>query len=584
MIQTDWSGGPEVLGPVTDWQNQFYMSLDVEYNINPGKICLVSTCVENVISSKFEDPRSTCAVDLDGDQDMDVIAVSFTDDSVSCWLNLDGSGTSWQEVFLGEVLEPLSVTTSDFDGDGDMDAATLSSWDGIDVWLNMNGQGTSWSRISVVPNYNEGCVEASDVDGDGDIDLLVCSSASGVGFLTLFENIDGSGLTWYEHVLNDSCGGIRSICVADVDGDGDDDVFGARWTPGYVSWWENPGSTEPGWQEYFIDENFGKASEVCSCDMDGDGDVDVVGTSMQESEVRWWENADGFGGEWLPHEIGSQFGAFTVCASDIDNDGDFDVIVGGRGNNSVCLYTNISGPGLVWSSRVIDPDDADPYCVRAADLNGDDLADVLVGETDFFTELTWWNLNSYPQTGYVTSSILCMEEEPQWLAVDWSGEEPPGTETVFQFRTGTDPQNLGYWTGYIYEPCDLCDIVSSGDTLFQYRVRFFTEDSLITPSLDNFLVSWDPNGLSEEESINTLNAISPNPVAGGSVFSVSFSLAGEAEVELIIFNLMGRSVDSYASVFPAGETAVEFPAPSSGIYIVRMNSESFHCSRRLVVL
>ena len=566
-----------------DWLDQFYMSLEVECCLYPGNLRLECTSIEYDVASGFEDPWSTCAADLDGDQDMDVLAVSYNNHAVSCWLNQEGTGTSWQTVFMGEVMRVESIISADFDGDGDQDAATLSEWEGIDVWLNSNGQGTSWVR-SPVSNfyYGHGSLYPSDPDGDGDVDLFACASESDL--LCWFENMNGSGSTWVEHVLDDSCSNIRSMCAADIDGDGDEDVFGAGWTSAYVSWWENPGGTGPEWQEHFIDENFEKASEVFSCDMDGDVDVDVVGTSMQDSEVRWWENADGSGEEWLPHEIGSQYGAFTVCASDTDNDGDFDVIVGGRGNNSVCLYTNISGPGLVWSSRVIDPDDADPYCVRAADLNGDNLPDVIVAETDFFTELSWWNINVYPQTGYLTSSILNMEEEPQWLAVDWSGEEPSGTETVFQFRTGKNPLNLGYWTEYIYQPCDLCDIVSPGDTLFQYRVRFFSDNVNATPMLEDFLVSWDVNGCSEQNNITDPIRISPNPAVSGSSFSVRMDVAELTDVELALRDLSGRTVYSRAFCCQAGQSGIELQAPAPGLYFITTQIEGLSLSRKLIVV
>ncbi len=582
--QTDWSGGPGVLGPVANWQNSFYTRLSAECYLHPGMLQLDSKPYKSIVEPNFDAAWSTYAADLDSDGDLDVLGAARNGDQFACWLNLDGTGTSWQKISLGYLDGPESVIADDFDGDGDLDVAGAASNTGrINIWLNIDGSGTSWfSRIVSSGIDGASCVYSSDIDGDGDIDLFSCSME--LHLLCWFENADGAGTAWITHIVDDYCYGIQSVCGADVDGDGDEDVFGARWSHGHISWWENTNGTGIDWEEHYIDEDFAEASEVCSCDMDGDGDIDVLATSVAEHKVRWWENADGAGGSWFSHDVCEyQYKAYTVDVSDIDDDGDYDVVVGGRGNNCVFWYDNFAGPGLVWNAHLIDSEGSDPSSVVAADINTDGSIDILTAAIDS-DEISWWNLACYPRTGYATSSILNMQEEPQWLAVDWSGEEPPGTETVFQFRTGKHPLNLGYWTDYVYEPCDLCDIVSAGDTLFQYRVRFFTDDSSVTPLLDEFLVSWDPNGLSQGESISSLNAISPNPVAGGSVFSVSFSLAEESEVELIIFNLMGRSVDSCASVFPAGETAVEFPAPNSGIYIVRMNSESLHYTRRLAVL
>jgi hypothetical protein len=84
--------------------------------------------------------------------------------------------------------------------------------------------------------------------------------------------------------------------------------------------------------------------------MDADGDLDVIAGEHDLSNPTnaglWvFENADGVGGTWTPHEvyIGDEHhdGAQVV---DIDADGDLDILSIGWGHDRVLLYENLALP------------------------------------------------------------------------------------------------------------------------------------------------------------------------------------------------------------------------------------------------
>lgn len=497
-VQTDWSGGSGVFGPVTDWQESFYMGYETEYSSNPGYLILVSETAKHVVSSLFNGAWSVYAADVDGDGDMDVLGAGKLADQIAWWENLDGVGTSWQKNWIGIYFNgACSVYGVDIDNDGDVDVLGAASNTGqIIVWKNLNGLGTLWSQHTVEGFYAGALsVYAGDMDGDLDYDVLGASSEA--NDISWWENVDGSGSEWIRHIIDEDCSLVKSASTSDIDGDGDVDVLAARWTEGNVSWWENSDGSGTSWIEHYIDSDFDKASEVYGFDIDADGDIDVLGAAGGSDEITWWENVNGSGSDWSKHTICDNLdSACTVYAGDFDGDGDLDVVGGGYEADEVRWWENLSGTGIYWVEHVLDSEINGPVSVHAADFNGNGIMEVLCAASNSH-EIALWAIFTYPCTGYLQSSILDLQEHPEWLAVDWSGIEPPGTDIVFQFRTSDNPDNMGVWTSYITSPCSICDIVDDGDYLFQYRVRFFTDYNFYTPVLEEFLVSWDPNGLGE---------------------------------------------------------------------------------------
>ena len=65
--------------------------------------------------------------------------------------------------------------------------------------------------------------------------------------------------------------------------------------PGRVVWFENSGDAKGRWRMRVIKDDWPRANQVLTADLDGDGRLDVIaGAERGSNEVRWWRNL----GEW----------------------------------------------------------------------------------------------------------------------------------------------------------------------------------------------------------------------------------------------------------------------------------------------
>jgi hypothetical protein len=290
---------------------------------------------EHIVSSaNFPNAESVCPADIDGDGYTDIVACSAYGGSevkgVVWYRNPAGSGSQWVKHTI-EYNPAFQVYSEDIDGDGDMDvvraAPTLSGVPpGLVWWENLDGEGTSWTEHVIDGVVYARCAYSEDIDGDGDMDAV----SANFSLLSWWENLDGKGTTWTEHIVDDYFKDVNGVYSEDVDGDGDMDIIGAAYGSGIsdeMSWWENVDGSGASWVQHVVDGDFASAYSVDAADMDEDGDIDIIGASEWESEISWWENLNGSGTSWRKHLINGGFGmAHSVCAEDVDGDGMLDII------------------------------------------------------------------------------------------------------------------------------------------------------------------------------------------------------------------------------------------------------------------
>ena len=360
-------------------------------SIHGNADCRIIGASHQISFPSFDGAISVYAADMEGDGDMDVLVAAHNADDITWLENTDGSGTNWTVHQVGyKFYGAYSVYAADMDGDGDMDVLGVADLAGdVTWWENTDGSGTSWTEHLVDGAFDGArSVYAADMDGDGDMDVL--GAAYNADDVTWWENTDGSGTSWTEHLVDGAFDGARSVYAADMDGDGDMDVLGAAVDDDDIAWWENTDGTGTSWTEHLVDGAFDGARSVYAADMDGDGDMDVLGVAGNANNVTWWENTDGSGTSWTEHLVDGAFdGAISVHAADLDGDGDMDVLGAAIRDGDITWWENTDGSGTSWTEHLVDGAFDGAISVHAADLDGDGDMDVL-GAAYHADDITWW--------------------------------------------------------------------------------------------------------------------------------------------------------------------------------------------------
>ena len=333
---------------------------------------------------------SLSPADFDQDGDVDLAAAFFGSGKVAWFENVHGNGSEWvaHDVSSGGPLSVYSVWAVDLNNDSVPDiAAAIHGSNKITWHANTAGDGSVWTSVDVDTSVNSPtAVVAADIDGDLDLDLA--SASEGDDTIAWYENIDGLGISWAPHLVNNAAGGAFSLAASDVDGDGDTDLVGANFADHRIAWYNNTHGDGSEWEvlEVGIRTN---ARSVVAADLDGDGDVDFATASAGDDTIAWYENANGNGAVWLVSVVSTEAdNAHGVTVADLDGDGDLDLASASFDDTKVAWYANVDGRGTFGSPQIVSTTAGMAIAVAAADLDGDgynDLASASIATVDWYT-------------------------------------------------------------------------------------------------------------------------------------------------------------------------------------------------------
>ena len=291
---------------------------------------------------------------------------------------------------------------ADVDGDGDQDALVTGqtfspNGEGApsSVLYQNDGRGnfTADHNTSLVP-VDSSALAFADIDGDGDPDLLITGrNGQGEATAKLYSN-DGRGN--FSEIARTPIEGVASgsVAFADVDGDGDLDVFiTGELQSGLLasSLFLNDGNGNFALDNRSTFEAV-RYSAIGFADIDGDRDMDLLISGENSSSYRvallYRNNGTGrFSALGATDFPGASHSALTF--GDVDGDGDQDLVIAGESISwdiaETFLYLN-DGSGNFESSSHHDFPDFSHGALNFADVDQDGDKDLFLSGT-----LGWWD-------------------------------------------------------------------------------------------------------------------------------------------------------------------------------------------------
>ena len=293
--------------------------------------------------------------------------------------------------------------TADFNGDGWPDVFFVPFPGKEGYWYeNPAGQDTAWKRHLAFGSVENESPMWGDVDGDGRPDL-VFNTGGRLGYATWDPSKPGE--PWKFHAVTPPGKYHKfshGIGFGDIDGDGRVDLLEKD------GWWQQPAEPKADEPWVFHPFKFGDApAQLLVYDVNGNGLNDVVTAwHCHHYGLVWYEQVRDASGQiqWKQHVILtptpdvnsdelriSQLHAFDLA--DFDGDGLLDVVTGKRfwahgpsgdpePNAPAVVYwfqLQRDDQGVRFVPHLIDDDSGVGTQVAAADLNGDGVPDVIVG-------------------------------------------------------------------------------------------------------------------------------------------------------------------------------------------------------------
>jgi FG-GAP-like repeat len=309
------------------------------------------------------------------------------------WLG-DGAGhwRSWSDaVYPPAAYDYGAAAVADFDGDGHADLALAAHLKGITVLL---GDGEGRFRIASTPldfepdrrrAFTTRAIVARDWNRDGRPDLIALGegpSRGGGGSLGWVVYLNEDGLRWRRQAQAAPAPRTfgDALAVADVDGDGWDDLLTASHALGNRHVLHYGGPRE---RTVSLDALPAQAmiSSVAAADFDGDRHPDLAfGSLSHDDSGTWHASIDVLlarpGDAWrrvVVHSQATRAIPRAIAAGDVDGDGRVDLAaVDDEGTLRLFLGDGGGGFASERSPEVAPLGSAcRGYAVRLADLNGD---------------------------------------------------------------------------------------------------------------------------------------------------------------------------------------------------------------------
>ncbi len=320
----------------------------------------------NLIDTNSINITSIITADINNDNFKDIIVTRKISASIISYYLNQGDLTFGPET----IIEPgnnlfTKIATGDFNNDGWIDIVSIG--DATNSVIVYTNDATTFTATTL-DNFEffDSDIQVADIDNDTDLDIIAIGGTT----LNIYYNDGLSNFT--SQTITGPIEDFFDLTIKDIDGDGFKDIITGgsiisvyKNTNGIISYDAIRSSLIPSTLNLF----------VTLADLDNDGDFDLFSEADSSTGIRWMEN-DGNGNfsnlQMIDANPNTRYGA-TI--KDFDNDGDLDIIIPKDFN--FVLYTN-DGLGNFSPPSIIQQGIPNGISVlHSEDINNDGLFDAI---------------------------------------------------------------------------------------------------------------------------------------------------------------------------------------------------------------
>jgi len=588
---------------------------------------------------------SPCFIDIDNDNDRDLFIGDkygeiwyYRNDGDSVNYDYTYVTDNYAGIDVGSYSSP---EFADIDNDGDYDLFIGSGgrtyyYENIGTPENPQFDYITDSYMTFEPGW---LVQVVDINGDDAPDLFAGYS----DYLSYSENIGFSvnpAYLFIDDTFQDITRSAIFPCFVDIDADGDYDLLageGVFFEPPTIALYINNGiPTEPSLslvnENYITNNNWDVCVNPCVADIDTDGDFDLFVTTNDYYLYYYCNegtpsnpdftliNSQWQGIYLTPMWRGMSFG-------DIDEDGDLDLLISNvweTDYSNLRFYRNIGTPqvaDMVLETNVFLPGfelpGAYPYLV---DIDSDNDLDLFVGDHDdgvsFFRNHGYGGL---VLTLTPHNTPIQIQPGGGFFTFDVEVENISATNYIIDFITDATLPNGSNYPIFLRSNVVLDAGVTlirenmiqsvpgrapSGDYSYNAYVRdHATQDTLTTDSFSfeklesmdvniPWVFDWGLSGWDDEVSLNNNNlpeffSLSAYPNPFNAETTIKLHIPHESKISVRVFNTNGQEIavlkDGYVN---AGYLQYKWDAEgfSSGVYLINLHTENTILTRKCLLL